>query len=260
MNKTFVTGSSGFLGRHLASKLEDFTPVPHQDIFTTDFSGAERIFFLSAYGNMSFHTDEKEIINANIVDLVDTLESANFKKLKSFVYISTSSVKLKVQTMYSRTKKAAEEILLAYMEKYSAPITIIRPFSITGVGEQPQHLIPTLIRKIYNDETIDLSPEPVHDFIDVADVASGVLNLSDHCAKGIFELGSGNSYSNRQVLEIVEKVMGKKAKVNIVHGLRLYDNDDWVSTNFRSRTWGWQPTKTLEQSVKEMVEAYVKQA
>ena len=104
---------------------------------------------------------------------------------------------------------------------------------------------------------VNFVPEPAHDFIDVEDVVAGIINLSSHRARGIFELGSGRKYTNRQVLEIVEKVTGKKANVNIVGQLRLYDNDDWVSSNFRARSYGWLPKKTLEQSITEQVKDYL---
>ena len=121
----YVTGAKGFIGKHLTARLDDFVAVPHFDIHKTDFSPAKRVFFLSAYGNMADHENENAIIRANILDLIHTLRTVEWEHIESFVFISTSSVKLKIQTMYSRTKKAAEEILLAYTEKYEAPITII---------------------------------------------------------------------------------------------------------------------------------------
>ena len=48
-----------------------------------------------------------------------------------------------------------------------------------------------------------------------------------------------------------------RANVNIVGQLRLYDNDDWVSSNFRARSYGWLPKKTLEQSITEQVKDYL---
>lgn len=251
----YVTGAKGFIGKHLTARLDDFVAVPHFDIHKTDFSPAKRVFFLSAYGNMADHENENAIIRANILDLIHTLRTVDWEHIESFVFISTSSVKLKIQTMYSRTKKAAEEILLAYTEKYEAPITIIRPFSVTGVGEQENHLIPTLIRSVKNDTFINLAPDPKHDFIDVEDVVDGILNLSRNRARGVFELGTGQSYSNKEVLRVVERLMGKQANITLVNSLRPYDSDTWVSTNFRARGWGWYPQKSLEDSIKEMVDA-----
>ena len=155
--------------------------------------------------------------------------------------------------MYSRTKKAAEEILLSYMEKYDAPITIIRPLSVTGVGEQKEHLIPKLIDSCFSQIPMPFVPEPTHDFIDVDDLVDGIINLSDNKAKGIFELGTGIATSNMSVLKIIQKETGITPKINLVKSLREYDNEKWVCENFKARGWGWLPKKTLELSIKEMI-------
>ena len=256
----YITGSHGFLGTHLLQALKgrEITPIPHTKIKTTKLKLFDNFFFLSAYGNMYPHKNDKKIIQANVSDLIKIVLQVDGQPFNSFVYMSTSSVKLPKQTMYSRTKRASEEILLSFAEKYHKPFCIIRPYSITGVGEQKEHLIPTLIRSCLEEEQVNFVPDPVHDFIDVDDVAAGIVNLSSHHARGIFELGSGRKHTNRQVLEIVEAVTGKKANINIVGQLRLYDNEDWVSSNFRARSYGWLPQKTLEQSIVEQVEAYKK--
>jgi len=256
----YITGSHGFLGTHLLQALKgrEVTAIPHAKIKTTKLEPFDNFYFLSTYGNMYFHKDDKKIIQANVSDLISMVLQVDGEPFNSFVYMSTSSVKLPKQTMYSRTKKASEEILLSFAEKYHKPFCIIRPYSITGVGEQKEHLIPTLIRSCLEGEQVNFVPDPVHDFIDVDDVAAGIVNLSSHHARGIFELGSGRKHTNQQVLEIVEAITDKKANVNTVGQLRLYDNEDWVSSNFRARSYGWLPRVSLEESILEQVKAYKK--
>jgi len=251
----YILGANGFVGKHLAKKV-DCVSIPHEEIQDKNLKSFEKLFYLASYGNLIHQTDVQSTIKANVRDVISILDKAIEHDFKSFVFVSTSSVKLRTQTTYSRAKRAAEEILLAYLERYNKPICIIRPFSITGIGEQQQHLIPTLIRSCMENEQINFVEAPRHDFIDVEDVVAGILNLAEHSARGIFELGTGVSYSNREVLDIVERITGKKAKVNIVSSLRNYDNDQWVSTNFRSRGWGWMPKKSLELSILEMVKDY----
>jgi nucleoside-diphosphate-sugar epimerase len=142
------------------------------------------------------------------------------------------------------------------MNRNNVPICIIRPFSVTGVGEQKEHLIPTLIRAALYGEKMDFVKEPVHDFIDVQDVARGMVNLAINQARGIFELGTGKGTSNQEVLELVEKITKKHINAHPVSSMRPYDNAGWVSTNFKSRSYGWLPKKSLEDSIKEMVKAY----
>lgn len=261
MARCYLTGE-GFLGSNIKKKLSenlplDYTHIPHDQIQTFKYAPFDYFFFCSTYGNLASHTDEEQIFQANIEDLIHVLMQIKNFNFKSFVYVSSSSVKLKTQTTYSRTKRAAEEILLAYMERNKLPVCIIRPFSITGVGEQPEHLIPRLIKSCLYGDKIDFVGHPTHDFIDVEDVASGILNLSQNKAKGIFELGTGKRYTNHDVLALVEAATGKSAKINPVEGMRAYDNDNWVSTNFRARSFGWLPTKSLQDSIREMV-AYEK--
>jgi nucleoside-diphosphate-sugar epimerase len=254
---TFLTGASGFIGKNLCNHLyllgDDYVTVPHDEIVNTDWSQATKVFFLSAYGNMSTHTDSGKILRANVIDLCFVLESLDWSKIESFVFVSTSSVRLRRQTMYSRTKKAAEEILLSYMEKYDAPITIIRPLSVTGRGEQKEHLIPKLIDSCLNGTEMPFVVDATHDFIDIEDLTNGIINLSGNHAKGIFELGTGKSVSNGEVLSLIEKATNLLPNLTVVEKLRDYDNEKWVCENFKARGWGWLPAKSLELSITEMV-------
>lgn len=255
--RTYVTGASGFLGSYLTKKLSDPTSIPHNQISKIKLADFDYFYFLSSYGNLSTQTDDKKIIKANVTDLIDILLQVKWDKVKSFVYISSSSVTLPVQTMYSRTKRAAEEILESFAEKYNASICIIRPFSVTGPGEQKIHIIPRLIDSCLNGTPLEFIGSPKHDYIDVRDVVKGILTLSQTHAKGVFELGTGKSYSNREVLKLVEKITGKKA--NIRPGkAKPYDTKDWVSTDFSARDYNWAPKIGLEQSIKEMAKVYGK--
>lgn len=252
----FITGGSGFLGRHLREALGKVVCIPHDRIASSNPKECDNFYFLSTYGNIASHTDENKIIQANVIDLITVLKKIDWNRLHSFVYVSTSSVKRKVQTVYSRTKKAAEEILLAYAEKYNAPITIVRPLTIAGVGDNEEHLIPTLIRSALTGKEMPFVPDACHDYINVWDVAAGILTLSKRRARGIFELGTGISRSNQEVRELVEKITGKKIKTHIVSNLRAYDTTEWVSDNFRARQYGWKPEITFEKTIEDMVNHY----
>lgn len=243
MTETYVTGANGFVGKHLMAKLPGAEPIPHA---LTQMPLVSRTFFLSTYGNLHEHNDRSQMILANVADAYRMLKVTK----DFFVYFSSSSVTLPVQTPYSRTKRAGEEIVLAS----GVPAAIIRPFSITGCGEQPQHLIPTLIRSCMTGQSMPFVPSAVHDFIDVEDLVTEVLDIADGKTPAIFEIGSGVPYTNDQVKMIVEDVCGKPANVLIVPSLRKYDNKDWFCKS-GSPT---RPSKSLFTSVKEMVEAYKK--
>lgn len=257
--KSYISGSSGFIGSHLGQRLASSTPIFHKDIQKTRLEPFEKMFFLSSYGNMAHHINEAEIYKANITDLLSILMQIKDMSFKSFVYISSSSVTLPVQTTYSRCKRAAEEILLALIEKYDLPITIIRPTSVYGPYEQPTHLIPTIIKSCLTGDKMDFVRAPIHDFIYIDDLLDGIMTLSENQAKGIYTLGTGIKTSNQQVLDTVEELMGKKANVNVTLLTRKYDNQDWVSTDTKARDkYGWRPNYSLRKGLEMEVLAYEK--
>lgn len=256
MIERYATGLNGFIGTRLKQKIDGIVGIPHEQISTVRLKNFNYFYYLSSYGNLADQKDINETIQANLTDPIDIVCRTQEINYKSFVFFSTSSVNLEIQTPYSRAKKAAEQVMLSFIESQNKPICIIRPYSVTGVGEQEKHLIPTLIRSCLRGTPVNLVKEPVHDFIDVEDVVNGVINLSDHGVKGIFELGTGKKHSNQEVLEIVEDVTKKKANVTYVESMRKYDSENWVCTNYRARGWGWMPRKSLETSITEMVNHY----
>ena len=247
-----MTGGSGFIASYIKKYLPDIECIPHELIYTSKIESFRDFYFLSSYGNFTWQTDEKKIIQANILDLIHILGNINWREINSFTYVSSSSVGLPNQTTYSRTKKAAEEILLSYIDKYDAPIKIIRPFSVTGVGDHREHLIPTLIRAARKNITIPFVADVSHDWIDVDDVAQGILLLANSKGKGIFELGTGISTTNKEVKAIVERLVGPISVENTA-SLRSYDALEWVSTSKVAQGYGWTPKKKLEQIIKEMI-------
>ena len=193
---------------------------------------------------MVHHTDYREMVRANVENVIYISSQSK----GWFCYMSSSSVNLQVQTPYSRTKRAAEEILQALPELKSC---IVRPYSVTGVGEQKEHLIPTLIRSCIEGEEMPFDPYPVHDFIDVEDVVDALVEFGEHGHTGIFELGNGIPYTNQAVKEIVEEVTGKKAVVRDCGRIRKYDSSAWYCQKPSIKG-----KKTLIQSIQEMVSAY----
>jgi len=136
------------------------------------------------------------------------------------------------------------------------PICIVRPGSVIGTNEQPQHLIPKLIDSCLHHSRMDFVKEPTHDFVDVRDVVDAMLLIAENAKAHpgqTFEVARGKAVSNKEVLDLVEKTTKGRANLHNVESLRPYDNTDWKLDNSAIKELGWRPQYTLRQTIKEMV-------
>jgi nucleoside-diphosphate-sugar epimerase len=171
----------------------------------------------------------------------------------------TEDLMLDPETFYGAAKAAGTHLAQVWAKRTGLPVIVFRPASITGVGEQSVHLIPTLIRSCLFKETIAFVGEPVHDYINVRDVCSALEVLASHAKehKGeIFNVGSGVQISNLQVKEMIESITKARANINVnakINPLNL--SQVWIADNTKLKSLGWQPKVDLFNSLKEMVRA-----
>mgnify|MGYP001470792089 CR=1 FL=1 len=263
MDSVIITGASGFIGGYLAAyfsqKKYNVLPYSKQKLYEmneSDFTDVDYIIHCAAYGNYSDQDNELETIDANFQLLYNLLTLTQPIKYKAFINFSSSSVLLPYDTFYSATKAAGERILTAYVNKYNKPALSIRPYTVTGPGEQQRHLIPTLINSCMTGVMMDFASEPVHDYIHVNDICESVdtamLYASQLKGKAI-DVGTGVMTSNDQVKSLVEKYTQKKAVIRRVDSVRLYDNYEWRCKYSELSKYGWKPKYTVEEAIKEMV-------
>ena len=214
-----LTGSHGFIGSYLCKYL---TERGHRvikvkrDLSNLDTSQPYSVINLGAYGNHSSQLDLNEMINVNVHQLVKLISLT--KDCIKFYNISTSSVTLPTQTGYSLTKALGE--LLINKQNHTRYINI-RPYSIFGEGEAANRFIPTIIRCLNSGEEMNLEEKPTHDFIHVESFIELLLNGTKNC-------GSGQSWTNIEIVRFLEEISGKKLKYKKVFGLRTYDTNLWV--------------------------------
>ena len=239
--KNYITGASGFIGSHLARRFGGAaTCLKHGEEIP---SRIDTLWHLAAYGNMAGQNDWRMIMKANVIDTVNLTAVSN-----RIIFVSTSSINLPVQTPYSLSKQTAEQVLASS----GKTVYIARPYSVTGVGEQKEHLIPKLIRSCMEGEPMMLCHDATHDFVDVDDFVDGLASLPG-AAPGIYEFGNGFPVTNAEVLSMVESITGKAANITGPFPARPYDRADWCCQN---PMLGWMPKKPLRKSILEMVEAY----
>ena len=182
---------------------------------------------------------------AGAVNLLDAMVAANVKKL---VFSSTCAVYGVTETVpitetlpqrpinpYGASKLMVEQILSDYDAAYGLKSVCFRYFNAAGADPDGQlgedhtpetHLIPLVLQTALGqrDSIAILGtdyPTPdgscVRDYIHVSDLAQAHLLGLGHLLAGkqseAFNLGNGNGFSVRQVIDTVKQVTGKSIKV-----------------------------------------------
>lgn len=219
--KYFLTGAGGFIGKAICEYLKGHEIIKFNR-YSDNYREAlncEVIINLSAYGNHYNQTDAAEIIKRNILELKNlTSFVSKSNTLQKFYNISTSSVTLPVQTMYSASKLFGETLINSLKDER---FVNVRPYSVFGPGEANHRFIPTVIKCLRTGETMQLDIYPEHDWIYVDSFIDLMFN-------GVIECGSGQCYTNLEVVRALEKISGFKLNYETVPSIRNYDTTDWV--------------------------------
>lgn len=218
-----ITGSSGFIGtaltRRLVAEGNVVVPIKRFQMGSVeslaaflDSTKVAKVFHLAAYGNHYNQVDHKEILRANVLYTLNLFRAAGERPV---VNVSTSSIYLEKQTLYSISKKTGEWLSVLHPN-----VTTVRPYSVYGVGEADHRLIPTICRCLRDGNRMMLDESATHDWIYIDDCVRGIVD-------GAPEIGTGYSYSNLQIVQMLESISGKRLQYDKVDGLRSYDNKAW---------------------------------
>jgi dTDP-glucose 4,6-dehydratase len=217
-------------------------------------------------------------IENNVMSTVHMLEFARkLPNLERFLYFSTDEVYGPAlgETMYlewdrhnptnpySASKAAGEGIALSYHNSYKTPIVICNVMNVFGERQYVEKFIPGCIKKILNEETVDIHCYPgcekagTRFYIHALHVASAVMFLLENAIIGEkYNITGEQEVDNLELAEMIAFFMGKELKSNMVdfhssrpgHDLRYGLNGD------KLHSMGWKPNSTFCETLKDVVE------
>lgn len=176
---------------------------------------------------------------------------------------------------YGMTKLAVDMAITSECVAHDLAATSLRYFNVAGAhgdcGERhvPEtHIIPLLLEvaagkrdtfTLYGGDYPTEDGTNVRDYIHVADLARAHVLALEHLEAGkhtIYNLGNGNGFSNKQVVEAVEKVVDKKLPVT-TGPRREGDPATLVASSQRAHdVLGWKPEKSLDEMVTDAWKFY----
>ena len=228
----------------------------------------------------SVQNPEKYYTN-NIVGTLNLLKAMLSHEVKKIIFSSTCATYGEPQytpldeqhpqnpaSPYGETKLIIEKILKDYDKAYGLKSIILRYFNVIGsednarIGEwhTPEtHLVPNILKssldedrefKIYGDNYNTPDGTCIRDYVNVNDLAQAHLlaykYLNRENKSDVFNIGTENGISVKEIFDICEKVIGKKIPVKIVEK-RVGDVEKLYANPTKAKNiLGWKPTHSLE--------------
>ena len=263
--------SREYKDRNLKNALENknFTFI-EKDILSMDaFPDADYVFHQAAQAGVrkSWGGDFEIFTRDNILATQRLLEYYKDCEIKKFIYASSSSVygdaelpmmetrMLKPVSPYGVTKLAAENLCYLYYKNYGVPTASLRYFTVYGPRQRPDMAIHLFVRAILNREEITVYGDgtQTRDFTFVDDVVEANVLAAICDARGeVFNVGGGTRISVNELIEIMEKVTGRKAIVKYIEKQKG-DVRDTLADADKMGKLGWKPKVGIEEGIGRFV-------
>jgi len=279
--KILITGYSGFIGSYLLKRLNknehelvladitndtdicDWQQVKH-------FTGIDIIIHLA---NLSFvpasYEQPKRFYETNYLSTLNMLELCRLNGAK-MIYFSSymyghpqyqpidENHPIQAYNPYSQTKVICESLCEGYNRDFKVPITIFRPFNIYGKGQNPEFLISSIIQQAQNGKIVIRDDRPKRDYIHVEDIISAIITAieikDDNNSIKKFNLGSGKSYSVKEIIDLVRGFFDSEIEYICTHEIRANEVLDTIADITKiKKELNWEPKISIEDGLRTML-------
>lgn len=274
-----ITGSKGFIGKHLVSYLNvknnyNLITISSNDGDICDIETWNKLPKVDVIVHLAASTyiphsweNPNLFINNNFNGTINALNFAK-KHNSKFIFLSTylygnplklpvnETSKIDANNPYSFSKLIAENACQFYSKYFDLHITILRPFNIYGPGQNNNFLIPTLINQLNNSNEITIQDgEPKRDYLYIDDLINAIsLVIENNFKFEIFNLGFGKSYSINEVVNIL-KIIKKKDITIIDNKIRRVNEimNTIADINKAKNLLNWKPEITMIEGLAKVV-------
>ena len=234
MKKILVTGSSGYIGRHLLDVLPNYYTVgldnkfKLQNILENKVVEGEydAVVHLAALVNVGDSVkNPMRYYDTNVTGTLKMLEHVDYKH---FIFASTGAAE-NPTSPYALSKRATEDMVRQYCQLNNKDCTIFRFYNVIGsAGYDPTNVdglmynlitagMETGVFNVYGDDYDTYDGTPLRDYIHVSEVCQAIKSAIELPSDGTIQnLATGSGYSVLQMVDFFKEANNMEFEVNIL--------------------------------------------
>lgn len=263
LKKIVITGSSGFIGRHvLASLVREFEIYPMRLDLKDHAPVAAQLKKIEPDALLHFSWETTPGVFWHAPSNLDWLK-ASIALLESFVLsggkrvvIAGSCAERASDTLYGACKERLRTTAAAFLNSQNVSFGWGRIFSPYGPYEHPKRLIPSLIKTLMDHAPFECtSQNHFRDFLYVEDVADAFVALLTSRVEGTVDIGSGDAVRIGDLVDMVATQFGAATTMRYGATTSTADNPSSLIANPTrlSQEVGFHPKYTLQEGLKKTV-------
>lgn len=243
-------------------------------------NGVDVVYHLvSTTQPQSSNDDPAFDVTSNLLGTLNLLEQMRSMKTAKLVFVSSGGTVYgkPLQTpipethpteptcSYGIVKLAIEKYLALYHLLHGLDYRVLRVANPYGPGQEAnraQGVVGTFLSRVVHDQPIEVwgDGSVVRDYLYISDTVAAMLRAAEYPGEErIFNIGSGNGHSVREIIAAVERVTGKKAKASYT-AARKFDVPVSVLDIARAKdALGWRPAVNLDEGLRHTL-AHIQQS
>ena len=310
-----ITGCAGFIGFHLAKKLlksnKKVIGIDCIDNYYPQRQKYQRLDILKKFNNFKFFKidlndfsktntllkkfkitviihlaaqpgvrvsikNPHNTLRQNLIPFINIIEIARLKKIKKFIYASSSSVygDSKIYpfnekdfqnvpvSVYGASKLSNEILAESYARNFKLKCIGLRFFTVYGPYGRPDMAYYSFLDSLKNNKIIKVfnNGNMMRDFTYIDDVIDGITNvIKDKFANTheVLNIGKGNPDKLMDLINFLEKNYLKKFKINFTKNIPMGDiKKTYSNVNKAKKIINWQPKTSLKVGIEKFVQWY----
>lgn len=212
-------------------------------------------------------------LESNTTGTLNLLELCRHRGIGKFVLASTSSIygaNAPLPTAetadsshplqpYAASKKGAEAMCHVYHFLYGIDVTVVRYFTVYGPAGRPNMSMFRFMQCISEGKPIQLLGDgnQSRGFTYIDDIARGTILAVKPVGYEIVNLGGHESISINELIEMLEKAIGRKAIIEQQPAEKADMSASWADVSKAGKLLGWEPQVGLKDGIARMVAWYM---